>query len=678
MTFQANIDAHDRLQRTWRSGLAAAVQKVMRVKSAARRLRLVMPLVVLAACGGGGGGGGGGSTGGGAGGGGAGGGSATTYSVSGTITPTGLGAGAQIALTGATTGNATADASGGFDFSGLANGTYTLTPTKTSVTFSPASREVTVSGGNVLGVAFTATSAGGGGPPTPTTYAISGTITPLSLGANVTVTLTGAFTTAATTDASGNYSFTGLANGAYAVTPSGTSLSFAPPNASVTINGASQTGVNFVASAVSGGGGGGGAPPPTAAISGTISPLPLGAGVSVALGGAATATAITDSAGKFSFASLANGTYTLTPSKTSISFSPTSQQVTLTGTNVTNTNFTASSSGGGPPTPTTWSISGTVTPQSIGAGVQVALSGAATATTTADASGAYSFSGLANGSYTVTPSGTSLSFTPTNRQVSINGANVAGMNFAGSSTPNVVFFDDFNGSTLGSAWTALDRSGPASQAENLCNKPSAVTVSGGNLVITTTATPSTCGDAVSSPSQQPYTSGSIQWTNLNFTYGVVEIRAKFPPQNTKTWPALWLLGSNCQAANIVNGSEAVPFMGCPAQGQAAYREIDMVECDTRSWCHIVVAQGTGGWSEMCVFPVDANWHVFTLNWTSSAVSIAVDGAPTGCSYSNTSLKGPAFLIIQTQTTNASGVGGMPNNANLPTTLQVDYVKVTQP
>jgi len=146
--------------------------------------------------------------------------------------------------------------------------------------------------------------------------------------------------------------------------------------------------------------------------------------------------------------------------------------------------------------------------------------------------------------------------------------------------------DDFNGSTLGSAWTALDRSGPGSQSENLCNKPSAVTVSGGNLVNTTSATPATCGDAVSSPAQYPFTSGSIQWTNLGFTYGAVEIRAKFPPRNIGTWPALWLLGAECQAANVVNGSEAVPFMGCPAQGDSAYREIDMVECDTRSWCHL--------------------------------------------------------------------------------------------
>jgi len=651
MTFQTNIDGRNRMRGSRLSDLAALAWKAL----------CVLPFVVLAACGGGGGGGGGGGTGGG--------GVTITYSVSGAIGPGSIGSGAQIALTGASTANVTADSSGGFSFPGLANGTYTVTPSKTSVTFSPASSQVTVSGGNVLGVNFTGTAQGGG---TPSTYTISGTVSGQPTGTTVTVTLTGAFTTAATTDASGNYSFTGLANGTYAVTPSGTSLAFSPTTTSVIVNGANRTGVNFTATTTGGGGG----TPTTATISGTITPVPLGAGVTVALGGAATNTAMTDSSGNFSFAGLANGSYTITPSKTSVSFSPANRQYTLTGTNVTTANFTASAGGGG--TPTTYTISGTISPQSLGSGAQVALSGAANQTTTADASGAYSFSGLANGSYTLTPSGASLTFSPTNRQVALNGASVTSQNFTASSSANVVFFDDFNGTSLGSAWTALNRSGPSSQAENLCNRPSAVSVSGGNLTITTTATPDVCGDAVSAPSQQQYTSGSIQWTSLNFTYGTVEIRAKFPPQNTKTWPALWLLGSNCQAANIVNGSEAVPFMGCPAQGQVGYREIDMVECDLRSWCHIVVAQGTNGWSNMCAFPVDGAFHVFTLNWTASAVSVSVDGASTGCSYANAALKDSMFLIIQTQTTDATGVGGMPNNANLPTTLQVDYVKVTQP
>ena len=37
-----------------------------------------------------------------------------------------------------------------------------------------------------------------------------------------------------------------------------------------------------------------------------------------------------------------------------------------------------------------------------------------------------------------------------------------------------------------------------------------------------------------------------------------------------------------------------------------------------------------------------------------------------------------YVNTMTQTTTASGVAGLPDNANLPTSLLVDYVKVTQP
>src|SRR5207302_9223537 len=79
-----------------------------------------------------------------------------TYSISGTVNPTSAVSGAVLALTGAATGNATPDSSGNFSFGGLANGTYTVTPSKSGYTFSPTNQTVTVSGANVGGIAFTA------------------------------------------------------------------------------------------------------------------------------------------------------------------------------------------------------------------------------------------------------------------------------------------------------------------------------------------------------------------------------------------------------------------------------------------------------------------------------------------------------------------------------------------
>ena len=64
----------------------------------------------------------------------------------------------------------------------------------------------------------------------------------------------------------------------------------------------------------------------------------------------------------------------------------------------------------------TFNISGTISPSTSGNGATVTLSGAANATVTADASGNYQFSGLGNGSYTVTPSKAGFNFTPGHRQ----------------------------------------------------------------------------------------------------------------------------------------------------------------------------------------------------------------------------------------------------------------------
>jgi hypothetical protein len=64
-----------------------------------------------------------------------------------------------------------------------------------------------------------------------------------------------------------------------------------------------------------------------------------------------------------------------------------------------------------------------------GAGATVTLSGASSATVMADASGNYSFAGLINGNYSVTPSAAGYTFTPLSQTVVLNGANATAVNF---------------------------------------------------------------------------------------------------------------------------------------------------------------------------------------------------------------------------------------------------------
>jgi hypothetical protein len=77
---------------------------------------------------------------------------------------------------------------------------------------------------------------------------ISGTISPTASGAGVTITLTGQSQAVTTTDSSGNFQFSGLVPGAYALTPSKTGIRFTPPSRNVMADGSNIEGANFSAS----------------------------------------------------------------------------------------------------------------------------------------------------------------------------------------------------------------------------------------------------------------------------------------------------------------------------------------------------------------------------------------------------------------------------------------------
>ncbi len=78
-----------------------------------------------------------------------------TYTVSGAVT-TSAGAGVSGVTVSSGANSGSSDAAGAYGISGLVNGSYTLTPSKSGCTFSPSSRAVTVASANVTGQAFTA------------------------------------------------------------------------------------------------------------------------------------------------------------------------------------------------------------------------------------------------------------------------------------------------------------------------------------------------------------------------------------------------------------------------------------------------------------------------------------------------------------------------------------------
>jgi hypothetical protein len=253
-----------------------------------------------------------------------------------------------------------------------------------------------------------------GCPPPPSSHELSGTVRG-AVTEGVTVTLSEASSATATTDATGAYRFGGLANGSYTVAASLGGYTFTPASRAVTVNGAGVAGQDFTASVIA----------PTFRISGSMSGS-VTAGVTVALSGMNSATATTDANGAYSFGGLANGGYTVAASLGGYTFTPASRAVTVSGANVTGQDFTSSA------TVPTFRISGAVSGV-VASGVIVRLSGASSVAVATDPTGAYSFDGLVNGTFTVTPSLAGYTFAPPSRSVTLDGTNVTGQDFLATS-----------------------------------------------------------------------------------------------------------------------------------------------------------------------------------------------------------------------------------------------------
>lgn len=338
------------------------------------------------------------------------GGSGTSYSyfISGKITANGTNlSGVTMSLSGSKTDSTSTDQNGNYTFL-VNNGNYIITPSLTGYSFSPGSTALSINSSSWSGVNFTASASAGG-----TTYTISGTVS--DVGSGATVMLTGPSAATTMTDANGNYSFSGLANGSYTVSASKPGNTINPTNQNVMVNGANQTNINFTGAVYSG---------TTYTIGGRVATsTTAGVGdVLLVLNGPVYQTIFANSDGYYTFSNIQAGSYTITANKDGYYFEPSNISVYITG-NVNNQNFTATQA-----LADTFTIHGVLHGDGSLVNNQVVNlnSGSFSRSTMTDYSGYYSFPGLPNGTYYIDPV---VNTVPDNRNVTINGADSYGNDF---------------------------------------------------------------------------------------------------------------------------------------------------------------------------------------------------------------------------------------------------------
>jgi thermitase len=152
-------------------------------------------------------------------------------------------AGVLLTISGGQVFTATTEGDGSFSRANLPQDTYVVTPTLANLTFSPPTRTIAISESDVTDITFTALDS--------ETFAISGTVRTAEGDGlpDVQVVVASDHVRLSTqTDTQGRYTHTGLISDTYVVTPMAHGATFEPPSRTVIINGADQTGVDFVRS----------------------------------------------------------------------------------------------------------------------------------------------------------------------------------------------------------------------------------------------------------------------------------------------------------------------------------------------------------------------------------------------------------------------------------------------
>jgi hypothetical protein len=501
---------------------------------------------------------------------------APTYSISGTVSGAVL-SGVTMALTGTSTGSTTTDASGNYSFTGLSNGTYTIAPSKTGYTFTPANMASIINNANISSINFTAQAV-----VQTATLALDASVS--ALGAKATTVISPTFSTTATnelllafvaTDYLGgtNTSVTGVSGAgltwALVVRTNAQSGSseiwraFSPSpltNVAVTatlsqsvvssISVLSFTGVDTTGTS---GSGAVGATKSASGVSGAPTDTLITTrnnswvfGVGNDFDNAIARTPGTNQALVQQYLTAAGDTYWVQKQNSTTPLSGSS--VTINDTAPTGDRYNLAIIEVLPttaPPPPTYSVSGTVS-GAVLSGVTINLTGTSNGTATTDGSGNYSFAGLSNGGYTVTPSKTGYTFTPANQSVTVSGANVPGQNFTSFTVPTFSISGTVSGSIASGVTITLTGTSTGTTTTDVSGNYSFVGLSNGSY----TATPSKTGYTFT-PSSQGVTVSGANVPAVNFTAAIAptwSISGTLSPSSLTSGATVTLSGASTATA----------------------------------------------------------------------------------------------------------------------------------
>jgi len=271
--------------------------------------------------------------------------------------------------------------------------------------------------------------------------------------------LTGTATVSVTANANGAYLFRELKPGKYVLTPRLTGYTFSPPNNVITITSTNLASVNFTAK------------------SGLRETDLIAMPASFSLT-AAGATEQLRVEANFSNESSENVTADATYATNNAAVARVSQNGLVTA--VANGSATIVASYGSMASNVIVTVNIPEAAYSISGNVGIAsatitLSGASSVATTASTNGAYSFGGLKPGNYSIAPTLSGYTFSPTSQATSVTNANVAGLNFTATAAAHlvdltwgagtirdpapgqvVVGYDVYRGSASGGPYTKLN------------------------------------------------------------------------------------------------------------------------------------------------------------------------------------------------------------------------------